>query len=441
VRKHFLDTTFGSIQRNIGAGNMALATSMLNTSAGRQELAAFRFIENEVTGAWVGLEKGVGGQVAAAIVNQQLSKMTAYQLNELSEVTKRIRMQQIAASQNFGSLMTSLEHFGMLNPMPGGVLTPEQERERANYLRHEIDTVKDFIIQKDAPAQDLNLAVRAARVIINPQSTEFITKFDKNQQMQVYANISSPDVAKRIKELSNSQPQLWKDYVEWNYYTFKRLHNTQIASLQQGVADTSGTNLTWTENGQIAFKGRDPSAFYRLPGPNLGSQNVDQSLPVSETTKQAVININAGLSALKNVAELNGDKLTPEFLKQFGINLELKPEATPGTPSQGKRTSGAPNGSGGGSRGLPNLTFNLIGSANAAESTPVQTQSISRDSGQESLVLPNQFDETFNAIPDLGTNEPLAAEGQRRLRQYRDIERRNATSQRPLGQVQGPINP
>lgn len=411
IRKHFVENVFGSIERNIGAGNLTLATSMLNTTQGRQELAGFRLLENEVIGRWAGLEKTVGGQAAAAIVNFELSKMSATGLNELSETTKRIRMQQIAAGTNFGSLRTALEHFNMLNPAPGGVLTPEEQRERANYLRHEIETVKNFILQKDAPAKDINLAVRAARVIAHPDSTDFITKFDRNQQMQIFANISSPDVAKKIKELSNNEPQLWKDYVAWNYYTFQQLHNTQIASLRQGVADTAGTNFEWTENGQIQFK--NPRS--------LQQQAREGVLSPSATSIQAINNINTGLTTLKTVAELNGDKLTPEFLKKFGITLELPPTPTQGTPSQRKRTSDAPRGSGGPStradagqspaEGLPRVSFSFIGSANAAE-----TSAQGNRANDDSLSIPNRFDETFDQSLNLGVNEPLQAEAEKRYR-------------------------
>lgn len=415
VRDYHVNNIFGSIERNIGAGNMVLATSMLNTTAGRQELAAFKLLESEVVGAWAGLEKSVGGPAAAAIVNFQLSKMSATGMNELSETTKRLRMQQIASARNFGSLGTALEHFNMLNPSPGGVLTPEQQRERANYLKSEIDTIKDFIVQKDAPAQSPELAIRAARVITQAGSTEFITKFDKDQQMQVFANITSPDVTKKIKELSQRDPQLWKDYTDWSYYTFKRLYNTQIASLQQGVQDTAGTNFTWTENGQIAFK--NPRS--------LQAQAREGVLSPSTTSIQAINNLNTGLAALKTVAELNGEKLTPEFLKQFGITLELPPTPSMGTPNKNKRTSEAPNGS----EGLPTVSFSLIGSANAAGiSTPGQR-------AEGDLALTNQFDDTFDSIPNQGVNEPLQAEGQRRLQQRRSGEK----PYRPLGQQTPPM--
>jgi hypothetical protein len=418
IRDFYKENVFGSIKRNIGAGNMALATSMLNTTAGRQELAGFKLLENEVLGSWAGLEKAVGGQAAAAIVNHQITKMGGLGLDALSETTKRLRMQQIASSSNFGSLNTALEHFNMLNPAPGGVLTPEQQRERATYLKSEIDTIKDFIVQKDAPAQSPELAVRAARVITQAGSTEFITKFDKNQQMQVYANINAPEVQKKIKELSQNDPQLWKDYTEWNYYTFKRLYNTQIASLQQGVQDTAGTNLRWGENGQITFQN---------PRGLQGQANAGVLSP-SATTIQAINNLNTGLATLRGVAELNGEKLTPEFLKQFGITLELPPNPSMGTPNKNKRTSEAPNGS----EGLPRVSFSLIGSAQAAEGRPVRTESVG---GGGNLNLPNQFDSTFDQLIDQGTNEPLIEEGQRRLQQRRSGEK----PYRPLGQQTPPM--
>lgn len=396
IRDYYKDNVFGSIKRNIGEGNFHLATSMLNTTAGRSELAAFKLLENEVTGQWAGYEKAYG-PAASAIVNFQLSKMSVTGLNDLSETTKRLRMQQIIAAKNFGSLGTALDHFNMLNPTSGvgGVLTPEQERERANYLKSEIDTIKDFIVQADAPVKDINVAVRAAKVITAAGSTEFITKFDKDQQMQVFSNITAPEVTKKIKVLSERDPQLWKDYVEWSYYTFKRLHNTQISSLQQGVEDTAGTNFRFNENGQIEFK--NPRSMQAA-----AQQGV---LSPSTTSVQAINNINTGLSALKGIAELNGDKFTPEFLKQFGINLELPPNPSMGTPTKNKRTSDAPNDTDTRSR----VSFSLIGSAQAGE-----TSAQGARSRQEPLQIPNRFDETFNSIPDSGTNEPLQAEAARR---------------------------
>ena len=421
TRDYYLNTYFAGITGQIGKGNMSFATNMLMTAAGRVELASFRALENATLQEFAIISNTIKGEAAAAVINHRLSR-GGPQLNEdVNNYISRLRMQQIAASNNFGSLQTSLDMYNMANNPPGGVLTPEQERDRAMFLNNSINDVKELLLQKETAVKSPELAAKAALVISNPQSTEFITKFDKNQQMQVLSTVASPEVSAKVKELAKSQPELWTQYRDWVYYTFKRLHNTQIASIGQGVQDTFGTNLRFGENGQIIYD--NPKS--------LQSMARTGTMSPSTTTVQAIQNINTGLATLKNVAELDGQKLTPEFLKQFGINLEYKEPATTPAGTKGKPTSKAPNGPGGSSGDLPLLTFLGMGTANAAEVNPSRIQ---RDTDL-SMTTPNMFDHAFDSIVNQGVNEPLQ---ERAVRIYRDLQQKERRN-RPIPLPKSPL--
>jgi hypothetical protein len=314
---------------DIGSNNLNMATRTMNTLQGQRDNFALQGLKIPIFQDWARMG-GIPQQAAGAVVQHQMTQGTPGRpavgvQQEVVDALRDMRMREITASANKGSLNTILERWNTAVPTRPGPRSQQEIQDRADYIRRSVDDVKAFLTNPLATPQQ---RLAAAVVISDPASTEFLMKLDPNQRMTMFRNIATKQVTDMVAELGKSDPDVWDNYQTWVKQTFKRLYNTQAGTITSEI-QKSGAKVEFdTETGKIIPPEPRGQSISRARGAD--------TLPLSNTGYQAINEINKGLDAYKYVLELNGEKLDQSQLEALGIKIQ---------PPAKERTSGAPKGS------------------------------------------------------------------------------------------------
>lgn len=383
-------SVLSSMVKNVGAGRLDLATSQAEFIKLSKENATAAIVAMPAAKTLVGLE-GALGQSATTVMNTIHTQANWKGLNEFAATLNRAWATQAATGNAPGGLDTP--QAALSTNRPGVPVSPAENRSIVNIAKWGV-----------TQTENKEIAMNWAAKIANNGTTNFILSMNRNQQYDVWATIASQDVSNSIKKLSETRPELWTNYRKWIDGTFMNLFNDRADDIQRSSMYNQRLNIHLNENtGRLDYT--DPRANSRLRGQRSTGQGFE---PIDE--------FNAGLGVLSHVYKLDGEKVDANTLTRMGLDLNKKYE-TPWINQMMdafKTSVKADNTTPQLFSGTPRNRSNGSGEDNIIPTVAKLNQGppVTLDTPPATMV-----DEVFSQIVDQGVNEPLQAEGQRRLRQ------------------------
>lgn len=297
-----------SMNKHVGEGNLGLATTTMTLTKNIKENNTLRLMAQPLIQRIQALEGAIGGQATATVLNNMLTQKGMTEMAQLARDVSSLRtIELLTPGPKEGGMNTSVVRYNQAQAADGGATRTDPP---PGYLRGEIDTVKQLVTNPTLTSQQRN---EIAAVITHNDTFDFISQFkNKNEQFNAWSKLSDPEiVAARKKE----GPYEWEKFRTWNEVTFKRLFNEYIDT----VKNANGlTNVKFNpETQQIEY---DRLAYGRTFRPG---EPVPKGAGGSASSA-AVDRLNVGFNTLKNVLSADGQKITPEYIKQLGIDLTPK---------------------------------------------------------------------------------------------------------------------
>lgn len=370
---------FARIKTDLGAGHTTLATSTATIQQQMGENDQFNLIVNSPDVRKARALADAAGPNGKAFLD---AYYTAENYRPLADVNKALRDTKFL-EYNFskvdGGLEKAGEHYSAVNK--GAKPTPD-------YLKSILNMGPKVLLDPAAPIEN---KVNMAANLSDPGTLRFLQKFNPTEQIDAWAALSQPGVAKGVKALGNEQ--VWQEYKTSQQQSMARLFNTYISNIRESVQYDPSLNARWNpDTGQIDYDRRVPTQARGAVPANANTVAIDR--------------VNIALRTFSNILAEDGEKVTPEVLKSIGIDLtpkqspaaqsimdaifgsgkgegstpklfqkpnsglEQNTPATPVAPTTNKRTSEAPNANTGPSTGSESQGLSLAFNANAESTAP-----------------------------------------------------------------------
>lgn len=319
----------GPIANDVGAGNLSGATRATTLLAAIKDnnalagLAQKDIREFSMMGALPSAALG-------AVITHRLAMDGGVNTQErISTGLRDIGMKRMLIGDGNTSFKSLSERYGLAFPTTTGVpIAPAQVRQQADYIQKMVEDAKEMLTT-DHPNMSEQGRVGAALVISHPENVRFIGDLNRDQQLRMYRNITTPEVTDKIFELGRGKPDLWNNYLTTAQQMFKRAYNTQLGNISQGAKDSFGNNIIFDEkNSRFIFEDVRRAQ-------DVGRSRASPASPISATAQKAIDEVNTSLQSYRYILEKNNQKLDERELSLLGI--VLKPQ---------NPTSGSPNGSG-----------------------------------------------------------------------------------------------
>lgn len=182
-----------------------------------------------------------------------------------------------------------------------------------------LDQVGDISNPKTPDAVKENIALAA----FSPGNRGFVSMLNPDGvdsrgrqvtgQNYVFQKWTSPEITREMKKLGEKNPEVWKNYIDWNEYTLgKELLPREIANLKS-VGEDKNIKVSWDSDN----KRFDVKYIYTPRASSTGNVlPVDPwSYPPYALAKTSLNRINSSLSNYKNVAEASGGDVDTFLLK------------------------------------------------------------------------------------------------------------------------------
>lgn len=292
---------FKEIGTQAGAGNLSLASADATTLAAMGPNQALRLSASPVFQTYMGLEAGLK-QSASAVINQMESTGSWQSRSELVNHISTLNSKAIAAgTDKWKGFMDTVKQYE--NTATGDRTAPPEAP--VELKRKIIENTNKMVLRPDMP---LEVRTKAAEYIANTQTVNFVNTFKAGDRANAWAAIYAPDVTKAIK--TTMSDVTWKQYRSVGEQAFGQVFQAQIELLnKQAQPAGNATNYRWNEDSQ-QIEPTNPKVYRN----NVVKTEVDRTID----------NINTSLRTASNLLAADGEKITQEWLKKVGVNLEKK---------------------------------------------------------------------------------------------------------------------
>jgi len=290
---------------DVGAGHLTLATSTATITDQMGKNDAFRLIADPTIRRVRALSEAVGPN-GKAFMDAYLTAGNYKGFDEVTKALTNVQFFDFTQTKVPGGLNRVSEDYGKIKPQ-------EAKNPNSDYLKAGINMPSKVITDPKAP---LEAKINMASNLSDPGTTDFISKFHKNEQIDIWATLSQPGVAKGIKALGNEQ--VWQEYKTWGAQTMVRLAQTYLSNIRDGMKENPALNIRWNpETQKIDYD----NVIYGQPIPGGGQRPM--GLPANAHIV-AINKFNLMLNTYKNILAEDGEKITPEHLKAVGLDLTPK---------------------------------------------------------------------------------------------------------------------
>ncbi len=202
--------------------------------------------------------------------------------------------------------------------------------EQAKTVKQSLTEIQTFIQTGKDPKQLEN----AVNFLFGPENGEFIQTVVKPEERAiVFAQMTSPATSQAIFKASQTTPGLWEKYNAWVAKSFKITFGTAAADLQKAIQQVPGAASSWDPvNLRINYQGKVSGPQDILAGGSLFA-NIDKMIQGDANGKaqKAVDGINATLSSIKNIAEMNGEDgnvFLAKAIQSLDIDFKAQPQGS-----------------------------------------------------------------------------------------------------------------
>jgi GH24 family phage-related lysozyme (muramidase) len=183
----------------------------------------------------------------------------------------------------------------------------------------------DLIINPDTPLQ---AAETAAQKFFAPENNGFIALFKKGDQTRLFTDLVSPKMTARMRELGNSNPELWNNYRNW---VMDKSQNfiKPVASELQGLFEQSNGMVSFdydAETGEVVV---NAAPLAKAKDPMVYQSQIDVAMAHAEE-------VNKYLRAINPMLEADGkdkSKVVIDLFNSFGVRLKSVSDGE-GSPAQ-----------------------------------------------------------------------------------------------------------
>lgn len=136
----------------------------------------------------------------------------------------------------------------------------------------------------------------------------FLEYVPPGQRAYVYAQLTSPTMAKQIFLASKSDPEIWKTYSQWVVDEATNTLTTNFSDLQNGVQNIPNGKVSWDPNTfTVGFNGSISMAGAQAQSGLFGSLDYAYQYGQGKAAEGAVKDVNTVLANVKNIAEMEGE--------------------------------------------------------------------------------------------------------------------------------------
>lgn len=167
-------------------------------------------------------------------------------------------------------------------------------------------------------AKDTNpeVALNMARSMFGQNNTVFIQNFRTNQdKMAVFSKMSSPEVTKKMQDLSAADPTVWQNYSNWSKGAFLAVFGGYIDGTQEGVNSRPYTDVTYDPvSSQFSWNMTEAGRASQrsLTGFVSGGNALDSWR--NSTLDTSIRELNRGISLIRPILEAEGSDVNAEIM-------------------------------------------------------------------------------------------------------------------------------
>jgi hypothetical protein len=168
------------------------------------------------------------------------------------------------------------------------------------------------------PEADAASATSAVQFLYKPENLSFLNEFkNTTQQVKVFGRLTSPEMTKKVKELSERDPALWNNYVNWATHSARAVFKSEIDQVQKENKSVSAYN-------DYTF---DPKSFQVIATPRKRDPKDFQATKLAEAEAGSAQRLNSLLLNLKPIYQQAGSEVMSEFGKAIGIDATVPKES------------------------------------------------------------------------------------------------------------------
>lgn len=300
IKKSYM-SMFDDIAKQAGEGNLHMATTDATTIAATTNNAGLAILAHPVMKQYAAINT-VAGQAGSKVIEQLESTNQWKGRSDLVTYLNQLNAKAvIAGADKWKGFMDSVKNYEQ-----AAIADPKSEKEApVEYKRATIDNMRKLVTSPNMPLEG---RVKVAEYIANDQTVTFINTFKANDRPNAWAAIYAPDVTKAIK--TTMSDTTWKQYRSVGEQAFGQVFQAQIDLLnKQAQPAGNSTNYRWNEDSQ-QIEPTNPKTYRN----NVIKTEVDRTID----------NINTSLRTASNVLAQDGEKITQEWLKKVGVNLEKR---------------------------------------------------------------------------------------------------------------------
>lgn len=300
----------------IGNKNAVLAESEMSTLNGMAENEAIRLWHNDPYARQVSALNrayGPGGhEIVKSIISVDVpDPVTGKPVSIREEAAKSlIKMRTVGVLSKDGSSMnTWLLDWSKIY---SGSTPPPAFINKVTEIPRQIAT---------HPAANNAAVTAAAAVTSNPDTNKFVTAMKPEKQLPMYSRLFTPDYVDKVYKAG---PEAWTPFKQRAMDLLKITFNEHLSVIQTRIEQKLGPEIKWNA-GTSQLDYDNPTLRNRIepPGePTPGGAAVFLPNPTpTDPVRHAVDELNAGLRTAQYILDKDGIKLTPQMLKQLGVNV------------------------------------------------------------------------------------------------------------------------
>lgn len=281
--------------------NPTLAANHLQLVKIAEQNQALKAISVPYFQLYSGVSQVAGPQVAGQLMDLENKNTSGKSLSDGLEALKKVQ-ETTTVFGGTGSLKKSEEEMRQVDPNASGAAKTEFLQNRINFYQKIFRDSKTPIESK----------INAAKELSNEDNRAFVRAFKIGEQMDVWSQVSAPDISSKIKELSNTDPKIWDKYKNWNTETFKILFQEHVDHLQKKISSGAVIDVQFNDKtGQLEFA--TPPTKYGLGGRPVSS------FPIG---REDIDKLNAGLRTLNGILAPDGEQTKiPQILKDMSFSV------------------------------------------------------------------------------------------------------------------------
>lgn len=160
----------------------------------------------------------------------------------------------------------------------------------------------------------------AAEKLFHPDNMDFLEQFRRSERIDVFNQLVSPKMSKRMKDLGGDT---WQNYKKWGLTNFNSLFREAVANTQKAIKHRKWLDISWDSNrGQFIVADNTPQTTDR----GLISDGLEGQL--TDSAKKQINVMNRALSSIKPIVEDEGDFGTQMtiFIEAMGLDPEVEKE-------------------------------------------------------------------------------------------------------------------